>query len=249
MTSIRRTALVAGVFYLVTFLAGIPSAFLLDPVLHDPAYIVSAGSDNQVLLGNLFDVVNALACVGTAVALFSVLKRQHEGAALGFVTTRLIEAAVILIGTVSLLAIVTLRQPDATGVQAASLTTAGQVLVAVRDWTFLLGPSLMPAFNGLLLGYLMLRSGLVPRLIPVAGLVGAPLVIAFAVALMFGAVERGSALEAVAVIPIFFWELSLGLWMTFKGFRTDAPLLATIEHEPAGAPISSSFETSTVGVA
>ena len=125
MTSIRRTALVAGVFYLVTFLAGIPSAFLLDPVLHDPAYIVSAGSDNQVLLGNLFDVVNALACVGTAVALFSVLKRQHEGAALGFVTTRLIEAAVILIGTVSLLAIVTLRQPDATGVQAVSLTTAG----------------------------------------------------------------------------------------------------------------------------
>ena len=125
----------------------------------------------------------------------------------------------------------------------------GQVLVAVRDWTFLLGPSLMPAFNGLLLGYLMLRSGLVPRLIPVAGLVGAPLVIAFAVALMFGAVERGSALEAVAVIPIFFWELSLGLWMTFKGFRTDAPLLATIEHEPAGAPISSSFETSTGGAA
>jgi len=226
VTSVRRTALVAGVFYLITFLAGIPSVFLLDPVLSNPDYIISAGPDTQVLFGNLLDVVNALACIGTAVALYSIVKRQHEGFALGFVTTRIIEAAVILIGTVSLLAVVTLRQDGAGGGDAETLVVIGQALVAVRNWTFLLGPSLMPAFNALLLGYLLYRSGLVPRLIPATGLIGAPLVATFAVGLLLGVTERGSVWEAIAVAPIFFWELSLGLWMTFKGFKPDAPILA-----------------------
>ena len=109
MTSLRRTALVAGVLYLTTFLAGIPSAFLLEPVLSNPNYIVGGGADTQVLFGNLLDVINALACIGTAVALYPLIRREHEGFALGFVTTRMVEAAVILIGTVSLLAVVTLR--------------------------------------------------------------------------------------------------------------------------------------------
>jgi len=224
MTSLRRTALVAGVLYLTTFLAGIPSAFLLEPVLSNPNYIVGGGADTQVLFGNLLDLINALACIGTAVALYPLIRRQHEGFALGFVTTRMVEAAVILIGTVSLLAVVTLRQEGPAGADAASLVVVGRALVAVRDWTFLLGPSLMPAFNALLLGYVLYRSGLVPRLIPTMGLIGAPLVAAFAVGLIFGVTERGSVWEAIAVAPIFFWELSLGLWMTFKGFKPDAPV-------------------------
>ena len=120
MTSARRTALVAGILYLITFASAIPAVFLLDPVLNDPNYIVSAGADTQVTLGAFLDLVNALACIGTAVALFSVVKRQHEGFALGFVTTRMFEAAVIVIGVVCLLAIVTLRQPDATGAEATA---------------------------------------------------------------------------------------------------------------------------------
>ncbi len=224
MTSVRRTALVAGVLYLITFLAGIPSAFLLEPVLSNPNYIVGDAADTQVLFGNLLDVINALACIGTAVALYPLIRRHHEGFALGFVTIRMAEAAVILIGTVSLLAVVTLRQEGPAGADTASLVVVGRALVAVRDWTFLLGPSLMPAFSAMLLGYVMYRSGLVPRLIPTMGLIGAPLVAAFAAGLLFGVTERGSAWEAVAVAPIFFWELSLGLWMTFKGFKPDAPL-------------------------
>ena len=223
----RKTALVAGVLYLVTFVIGIPPAVMLAPVLSDPNYIISAGSDGQVLLASAFDIINALACIGTAVVLFSVVRRQHEGMALGFVTTRLVEGAVILIGVVSILAVVTLRQPGATGAEGTSLVTVGSALVAVRDWTFLLGPGLMPALNALLLGTLLYRSGLVPRWMPTVGLIGAPMLIASTVGIFFGVNEVLSPWTAIATAPIFIWELSIGLWMTFKGFRTTAPVLAS----------------------
>lgn len=229
----RKIAYVAGVCYLITFASSIPAVFLLDPVLNDPNYIVSSsGADTQVILGCLCDLINALACIGTAVALFPVVKRQNEGVALGFVTSRMFEAATIMIGVVSLLAIVTLRQDSAgrSGTSEGSLVVTGQALVAVRDWTFTLGPSLMPGVNALLLGYLMYRSGLVPRIIPVLGLIGAPILIASAIATMLNDNNPITALAVIATIPIFLWELSLGVWLIVKGFRPSpitAPLMAT----------------------
>jgi hypothetical protein len=238
MTPIRRTALVAGILYLVTFIAGIPpAAFLLAPVLGDSTYIVSAGADSQIVLGALLDLVNALACVGTAVALYSVVKRQHEGFALGFVTTRLIEAAVILVGVVSLLAVVGLRQPGASGADAAALVAVGKGLVAVRDATFLIGPGLMPVLNAVLLGTLLYRSRLVPRLIPALGLLGAPLLLSSTIGTAFGVNDPQSLWTGIATLPIFFWELSVGLYMIFKGFRTDAPILADVPGGAAAGPI------------
>jgi hypothetical protein len=235
MDSMRKTALVAGILYLITFLASIPAVFLLQPVLTNPDYIISAGSDTQVLWGTFLDLVNALACIGTAVVLFSVVKRQHEGLALGFVTTRMFEAAVIVIGIVSLLGVVTLRQPGAVGVEATTLTTVGSALVAVRDWTFVLGPTLMAAMNALLLGTLMYRSRLVPRVIPALGLIGGVLLISSAVGIMLGINELVSAWSGIATAPIFVWELSLGLWMTFKGFDRNAPLMVAAAAQ-SGSP-------------
>ena len=226
MSSARRTALVAGVFYLITFASSIPAVFLLDPVLSNANYVIGAGADTQVTLGALLDTVNALACIGTAVALFSIVKRQHEGFALGFVTTRMFEAAVIMIGVVSLLAVVTLRQEPA-GADEGALVAVSQGLVAVRDWTFLLGPGLMPAFNAILLGWLLYRSRLVPRAIPVVGLIGAPLLISSAIGMMFGVNDATTVWAAVATLPIALWELAVGLWMAIKGFNPDAPILST----------------------
>jgi hypothetical protein len=216
--STRKTALVAGTFYLITFAASIPALFLLSPVLDNADYIVSTGSDSRVLLGLFLDVVTALGGIGSAVALYSVVKRQHEGFALGFVTTRLLEAAFIVIGVVSLLAVVTLRQNHA-GADGASLVVVGQSLVAVRDWTFLLGPNLMAALNAVLLGTLMYRSRLVPRLIPTVGLAGAVLLLVDVTAIFFGGHELGSVWHGIASAPIFVWELSLGVWMVVKGFK------------------------------
>ena len=255
MDSMRKTALVAGVLYLITFISSIPAVLLLGPVLSDPNYIVGAGADTQVIGGAFLDLVNAIACIGTAVALFSVVRRQNEGFALGFVTARMFEAAVIVVGVVSILSVVTLRQVGATGADAASLVTTGRALVAIRDWTFLLGPSLIPGVNALLLGYLMYRSRLVPRVIPTLGLIGGPLLISSAVGTMFGVNDAVSVWSGVALLPIFFWELSLGLWMTFKGFQRSAPLMveaaaqaASLDGSATTVPSRSSV-AATAGVA
>jgi hypothetical protein len=234
MDAMRKIALVAGGLYLITFIAGIPPTFILySNVLSNPAYIVGSAADTAVLWGGFLEVINALACIGTAVALFSVVRRQNEGFALGFVTARMFEAAVIVVGVVSILAVVTLRQAGATGADAASLVTTGRALVAIRDWTFLLGPSLIPGVNALLLGYLMYRSRLVPRLIPTLGLIGGPLLISSAVGTMFGVNEAVSVWSGVALLPIFLWELFLGLWLTFKGFQRSAPLMVEAAAQAA----------------
>lgn len=224
----RTTARVAGIFYLVTFVASIPALILLDPVLHHADYIVAGAADTRVLWGALLDVVNAFAGIGTAVTLFPVVKRQSEAAALGFVTSRVIEAAVIMIGVVCLLAVVTLRQQAAgtTGADAAMLVTTGKALVAVRDWTFLLGPGLMPAVNALLLGSLLYRSRLVPRIIPTIGLIGAPLLLAAAIGTLFGYLDQVSAVAGVLTFPVAAWELAVGVYLVAKGFKP-APLITT----------------------
>jgi hypothetical protein len=229
----RRTAFVAGTLYLITFAASIPAVALLGPVLDNPNYVISAGADTRVLWGCLLDVVNALAAVGTAVTLFPVVKRQNESLALGFVTTRLLEAAVIMIGVVSLLAVVTLRQDmaGAAGTDTASLVTTGQSLVAVRDWTLLLGPGLMPALNALLLGSLMYRSRLVPRIIPTIGLIGAPLLLASVVATFFGFFGQFSTAALFLALPVAAWEFSLGTWMVVKGFKP-APITRSAPSVP-----------------
>jgi hypothetical protein len=244
----RRTALVAGILYLLTFAASIPAVFLMGPVLTNPDYILSAGADRQVILGAFLDIITALAGIGTAVALFSVVKRQHEGLALGFVGSRSFEAAMLAVGAVSVLAVVTLRQPGATGAEATSLLITGQALVAVKDWTFMIGPG-MAGLNALLLGTLLYRSGLVPRLIPTLGLIGAPLFLSAQLATMFGFNETATIWSGIGLAPIFIWELSLGLWMTFKGFRNDAPLMVEAAAETASLAGPAGTPPSTIGVA
>lgn len=224
MTTDRKRTLAAGVFYLVTFVA-IPALIHIGPVLDDPNYIVSDGVDTRVLLGCVLDIVVALTCIGTAVALFPVLRRHNEASALGFVTTRMFEAGVILVGVASLIALVSLRQsiggPDAA--DPAALVIAGQSLVAVRDVTFLLGPGVVPALNALILAPILYRNRLVPRILPIIGLIGAPLLLASSAATLFGANAQISGLSFLLGLPIACWELSLGIWMIIKGFNSAFP--------------------------
>jgi hypothetical protein len=148
------------------------------------------------------------------------------------------EAGVLALGVVSILSVVTLRQAGAASGDAASLVPVGQALVAVRDWTFVIGPS-MASLNALMLGTLLYRSRLVPRAIPALGLVGVPLLVSFVIGRILGITELGSTWHAIAVLPFFFWELAVGLWMTFKGFDPSAPILsgptAELPHTRASA--------------
>ena len=227
MDPLRWTALLGGALYLLTFASSIPAVLVLDPVLSDPGYVLGSGADTRVVLGSILDIVNTLACIGTAVVLYPVVKRFSPRLALGFVASRILEAALLSVAVVSLLAVVTLRQDlgGAAGGDADALLTVAAALVAVRDWAFLLGTGLAAA-NALLLGTAMLRSRLVPRIIPLMGLVGAPLLLAANVATMLGTNEQFSLLSALALPGIFFWELSLGIYLVAKGFRPAA--LATL---------------------
>ena len=224
----RKAAFASGLFYLITFAASIPAALMLAPILTDPAYILGPGADRQIGLAGLLDLTNALAAVGSAVAVFSVLRRYHESLALGFVATRLLEAAIIVPGICALLAVTSMRQAGtASGADDAALLAVGQGLVGFRNWTFILGPSLIPGFNALLFATVLYRARLVPRWIPTLGLIGGPLLISSVAGVVLGLHELGSLYSGIALVPIFVWELSVGLWMTFKGFNTDATRLAS----------------------
>lgn len=229
MTAMRKTALLAGGLYLITFFAGIPPTFILySDILTNPAFITSSGPDAPVLWGGFLEIINAFACIGTAVVLFPVIRRHSEAHALGFVTTRVIEAAVIIVGVISLLTVVTLRQDLAgtAGAELGSLLTAGHALVAIQEWTALVGPGLMPALNALMLGYVLYRSRLVPRAIPLMGLVGAPLLIASFSATLFGVTDQISVVGALGALPIAAWEFSLAIYLVVRGFKP-ASLAAT----------------------
>ncbi len=239
MTSLRKTALVAGVFYLITFIS-IPTLALYGPIKNHRDWILGPGGHTAVLVGGFLEVIVALAGIGTAVTLYPVVKRQNEGVALGFVAARVLEAGLIFTGVISLLSLMTLRQDlgGAAGADAAALVTTGASHVAVYNWTFLLSQSLMPGINALLLGSLMYRSRLVPRIIPAMGLVAAPLLIASVFATLFGGIKLGSPL--FAALPVAAWEFSLGVWLVAKGFRP-CPITAEIaaaSTSPAGRGVA-----------
>lgn len=229
----QRTARIAGVWFILTFVFSIPAVLLYDPVLNDAKYILGTGADAQVRMGALLEILTAVANIATAVVLFPILKRQSESIALGYVGLRIVESTVIVMGIASVLAVVALRQDAAGGADAVGI---GQSLVAFKDQTFLLGPAFCAGLgNGLLLGYLMYRSGLVPRPMALIGLVGGPIACATATAVLFGAYEQQSPVNFLFTAPEIVWEASLGIWLLAKGFRPVA-LITGAAGETAQAP-------------
>jgi len=225
----QRTARIAGLWFIGTFVFSIPALLLYDPVLKDADYLLGGGLDARISLGAFLEVLVVIANIATAVVLYPVLKRTSESVALGYVASRTVESTLIVMGLISLMSVVTLRDDlAAVAGETGSLDVAGRTLVAVHDWTFLLGPQFCSGFGtGLLLGYLMYKSELVPRPMAVLGLVGGPLAFIGGVFVLFGAFDQPSGpLFAFTAVEIA-WELSLGLYLTFRGFRrTDRMLVA-----------------------
>ena len=214
--STRKTARVAGALYLLTFVS-IPTLALYGAI-RDPNYIIGSGPDTSVLIGAVLEIIVALAGIGTAVALYPVLKKQNEGVALGFVGSRVLEASTIFAGVAFLLTIVSLRQAGA----GADALVTGHALVTMYDRIFLIGQSFMPAVNDLLLGFLLYRSRLVPRVLPLIGIVGAALLVASDIAVLFGLIGQRAAPAALAALPVALFEFSLGVWLVVKGFNPSA---------------------------
>ncbi len=233
MSTDQKRARWFGVLFLITFATSIPALGLYQPVLDDPVgYITGGGHDNQIYLAALLEFFLIVSGIGTAVVLYPIAKRQNEVLALGYVASRIMESVFIAMGIIFMLGVVSLRH-DLSSAHDAAFT-----LAALKDWTFLLGPGFFPLGNGLLLGYLMYRSGLVPRSMTWLGMIGAPLLFLANVGALFDWWDAGSTVPALAVIPEFIWELFLGVYCTIWGFRKDAPILAEgseVTSRPAAA--------------
>ena len=224
--SSRKFALAGGIFYLLTFVS-IPTAVLYEAV-RNPNYIAGPGPDNGIIIGAILEIIVALAGIGTAVALYPVVKRQNQSLALGFVGARTLEAATIFGGVVSLMTMITLRK---SGAGADALIT-GRALLAMYDW-FHLGQTLMPAVNAALIGTLVYQARLVPRILPLLGFIAAPLLVANVIILMFGVTGPLLTLTTLGVLPIAIWEFSLGVYLTVKGFRPNAITAEFDNREPS----------------
>jgi len=224
MSSLRKTSLVAGVLYLLTFVS-IPTLALYGAV-HDPNYIIGSGSDIPVLIGGVLEIIVALACIGSAVALYPVLKNQNEGIALGLVSSRVLEAGTIFAGVSFLFTVVTLRQ---TGAGTETLITS-HTLVTMYDRMFLIGQSFMPAVNDLLLGFLLYQSRLIPRGLSIIGLIGGPILIVGDVSVLFGFIDQHAPLTSLFAIPVALFEFSLGIWLVVKGFNSTPTAYAPVQN-------------------
>src|SRR3954452_22444952 len=226
MSTDQKRARWFGVLYLITFATSIPAALLYRPVLDNPvAYIAGAGHDKRILFGALLELLLLIANIGTAVVIVPIMRRFSEELAIGYLAARIIECTFILVGIVAVLGIVTLRNQVAGPAEG----TVAYTLAAIKDWTFLLGPGWVVGWgNGLILGYLMYRSGLVPPRAAWLGLIGGPLIIATGTAILLGGNQPSDtlrALQGILTIPEFLWELFLGLYCALKGFRPSSPIL------------------------
>jgi len=241
MSQDQKRARVFGVLYLLTFVTSIPALVLYETVLrHKLSYISGAGHDKQVLFAALLELLLIIANLGTAIVIFPILRRQNEELSLGYVGARVFECTFILVGILCMVTIVTLRNHAVGSAEA----TVAYTLAEIKDWTFLLGPGWVVGWgNGLILGYLMYTSELVPRRWCWLGLIGGPLIIITGTAILFTGNNPSSGLrsvQSIATIPEFVWELFLGVYCTVWGFRRDAPILSGRASSPSGpAPIVS----------
>jgi hypothetical protein len=219
----QQLARMTGLLFILTFATSIPAALTLYvPALSDPAFVLGGGFDIGVSWGAVLELGLILANIGTALTLYPVLRKRFEVLSLGYVTARLVECGFIALGIVAVMALNTLRL-DAGSADAGTLQVVGQALVAVHDWTFRIGPGVVVGIgNGLILGYMMWRSRLVPRAMSILGLIGGPAILVSGVAVMLGVIDAGSVPQELATLPEFLWELSLGVWLLVRGFNPTA---------------------------
>jgi len=218
MSTTRKLALGAGLFYIATFVFSIPTLAMTDSFIHNPNFIHGAGSGAGVQWAALFDMLTGLTGIGTAVMVYPVIKRYGRTNAIGFVASRTLEAAILAVSAISLLTMYTLRH-HLGGTNTAGLGVTAAALVAVHKWTFLfLG--VMASVNALCFATVLRRTGLVPRVIPTLGLIGAPILALSSIVTILGGWSQTSSIAMFCVLPIATWEFAVGVYMTFRGFRT-----------------------------
>lgn len=225
MNTTRRSAITIGVLFIAAAVFSILGLVSYGPILNNPEYMTQGPtSENQIVLRAIFEMITAVTVAGTAIAFFPILRKHNETVALGYVGGRLLEAVPIVIGLISILTLLTMRQQFASGVatDVSSLQTADNLLRSTRAWAFILGPNFMLGINTLLYSSLLYRTRLVPRALTTLGLVGAVFVFVSALLEIFGVIDQVSAWGAVLSLPVAAYEITLAVYLIVKGFRSAA---------------------------
>jgi len=216
----QRTARIMGAWFLGTFLFSLPAFIFYDPLLNHASYVAGSSKDTQVAVGALLEILLAISGIATAVVIFPIVKRVNESIALGYIASRTVESILILIGVLSLMSVLALRQDFNQAGNGGALVEVSRGLLALHDQTSLLGPQFCAGLgNGILLGYLMWRSGLLPRPMVMIGLIGGPLALVAGIGVLLGAWDIHAGLTAALTAPEAIWEFSLSVWLLMKGFR------------------------------
>jgi hypothetical protein len=212
-----------GLFFLLTYATSIPPVLsLYVPALSDPAFVLGGAPDLGLSWGAILEIFLIVFNIASAVAVYPVLKRRFPVLSLAFVAARVMESMFIGMGIIAMLALATLRA-HAFGADAETLTVVGQALVAVHDWTFKMGPGIVVGFgNGIILGYMMWKTRLLPRFLSILGLIGGPALLLGSAGVMLGYFDFGSTVHSLSVAPEFLWELLLGIWLLARGFAPAA---------------------------
>ncbi|WP_219836196.1 DUF4386 domain-containing protein [Paenibacillus sp. R14(2021)] len=221
----RKSALIVGVLFILAAVASIIGLILYNPILNSPDYLINGSEHaNQVILGAVMELILVVSAIGTATAMFPILRKYNETIALWHVCFRFLEAIIITIGVISMLSLVTLsREFVAAGAaDTAFFQASGISLKALHDWTFLLGPNFMLGINTMMYSYIFYKSGLLPRFIPILGMTGSVLIFLCALLVMFGVIEQVSVWGAIFAIPVAANEMIVAVWLIVKGFNESA---------------------------
>ncbi len=218
----KLNAVATGICFIVAAITSIVGKLLYAPVLLNTDYLtIGATEASQVVLGAVFELILAVTAIGTGIFMYPFLRRFNESLGLGYVFFRALEVVFILIGLVSVLALVTLSKsytasptPD-----IAHFGPVGTILKSIHDWSFILGPNFMLGINTFIYSYLFFVSGLLPKPIAILGLTSSVLIFTVSLLELFGAVQQVSVVGFLLAFPIFINEMMVAVWLIRKGFN------------------------------
>ncbi|MCM3702010.1 DUF4386 domain-containing protein [Paenibacillus macerans] len=221
----QRSALIVGVLFILAAITAIIGLILYNPILKDPDYLIEGSKHaTQVIVGALLELILVVSAVGTSTTMFPYLRKYNETIALWHVCFRFLEAVIITVGIISVLSLLTLSREFAATASPniASFQATGTALKAIHDWTFLLGPSFMLGINTMMYSYIFYKTKLVPKFIPILGMIGATLVFLEALLVMFGVIQQVSVWGSILALPVAANEMILAVWLIVKGFNVSA---------------------------
>jgi hypothetical protein len=211
----RKTAVLVGALFLLATATFLVSSALITPILGSPGYLAAVGRNSTlVIAAALIALVDGLAVVGIAAALYPILSLRHPALAVAYAGMRTAELAIIAAYVLSPLLLVSLARTETSADSAATAA----LLIGLRHWT-LMFIYLFNGVGGLVLSYMLLRTRLVPRALSILGLVGYAALFAGASLEALGLVDTMAGAGVFTLVPGGLFELVLPIWLFVRGFR------------------------------